>query len=52
MKNNLSLVSCGCAIWSINVKEEHKVHSKIFGQKKDELSGQFTDLHNKEAADK
>jgi hypothetical protein len=54
MKNNFYLSHVGvrrCAVWSLNVKEEHKVRRKIFGLRKDEVSGQVTKLHNKEVAD-
>ena len=47
--------SYGCETWSLTLKEEHrlrvfenKVLRKIFGVKKDEITGECRKLHNAE----
>jgi hypothetical protein len=50
----LSPLLYGCKIWSLVLREEHKLQvsenkglRKIFGPKKDETNEQFRILHNK-----
>jgi hypothetical protein len=45
----------GCEIWSLTVREEHKLRvfenrmlRRIFGQKKDVVTGGWRKLHNEE----
>ena len=45
----------GCETWSLTLREEHrlrvcenKVLRKIFGAKKDEITGEWSKLHNTE----
>ena len=44
----------GCEIWSLTLREEHrlrvenKVLRKIFGAKRDEITGEWRKLHNAE----
>jgi hypothetical protein len=47
-----------CETWSLTLKEEHrlrmfedKVLRRIFGPKKDEVTGEWIKLHNKELRD-
>ena len=51
----LPVVLYGCETWSLTLREEHrlrlfenKVHRKIFGAKKDEITGEWRKLHNAE----
>jgi hypothetical protein len=51
----LSVVLCGCETWSLTLREEHtlrmlenRVLRKIFGQKRDEVTGGWSKLHNEE----
>ena len=51
----LPVVSYGCETWSLTLREEHrlrvfenKVLKKIFGSKKDEITGEWRKLHNSE----
>ena len=51
----LPVVLYGCETWSLTLKEEHrlgvfknKVLRKIFGAKKDEITGEWRKLHNAE----
>ena len=46
---------CGCDIWSVILREENRLRvfenrvlRKIFGPKRDELTGDWKKLHNKE----
>jgi hypothetical protein len=52
------VVLYGCETWSLTLKEEHwlrvlenKVLRKIFGQKRDEVTGGLRKLHNEELRD-
>jgi hypothetical protein len=49
------LVLCGCETWSLTLREEHrlrvfenKVLRRIFGPKRDEVTGGWRKLHNEE----
>ena len=51
----LPVVLYGCETWSLTLREEHrlrvfenKVLSKIFGAKRDEITGEWRKLHNAE----
>jgi hypothetical protein len=51
----LPVVLYGCGIWSLTLKEEHKVRMfenrvlrRIFGRKRDEVMGGWRKLHNEE----
>ena len=51
----LSVVLYGCETWSLTLREEHrlrvfenKVRRKIIGAKKDEITGEWRELHNAE----
>ena len=51
----LPVVLYGCKTWSLTLREEHrlrvfenKVHRKIFGAKKDEITCDWRKLHNAE----
>ena len=51
----LPVVMCGCETWSLTLREEHrlrmfenKVLRKIFGAKRDEITGGWRKLHNAE----
>jgi hypothetical protein len=54
----LPAVLYGCKAWSLTLREEHrlrvfenKVLSRIFGPKRDELTGEWRKLHNEELRD-
>jgi hypothetical protein len=42
-----------CEIWSLTLREEHKLRvlRRIFGRKRDEVTGEWRKLHNKELLD-
>jgi hypothetical protein len=51
----LSLVLYGCETWSLTLKEENRLRvfenrvlRKIFGPKRDEVTGEWRKLHNEE----
>ncbi|KAJ4442368.1 hypothetical protein ANN_03954 [Periplaneta americana] len=51
----LPVLLCGCETWTITLREEHrlsvfenKVLRKIFGAKRDEVTGEWRKLHNTE----
>jgi hypothetical protein len=51
----LSVVLYGCETWSLTLREEHrlrvfvnKVLRRIFGPKRDEVTGEWRKLHNEE----
>jgi hypothetical protein len=51
----LHVVLYGCEIWSLTLKEEHRlkvfenrVLRRIFGPKRDEVTGGWRKLHNEE----
>jgi hypothetical protein len=55
---NLLVVLYGCEIWSLTLKEEHRLRVfenrmlwKIFGPKRDEMTGDWRKLHNEELRD-
>jgi hypothetical protein len=50
----LSVVLCGCETWSLTLREEHRLRvfenkllRRIFGLKRDEMTGGWRKLHNK-----
>jgi hypothetical protein len=52
------VVLYGCETWSLTVKEEHRLRvfenrvlRRIFGSKRDEVTGEWRILHNKELRD-
>jgi hypothetical protein len=52
------VVLYGCETWSLTLREEHrlkifenKVLRKIFGPKRDEVTGEWRKLHNEELRD-
>jgi hypothetical protein len=54
----LPVILYGCEIWSLALSEEHrlrvfekKVLRRIFGPKKDEVTGEWRKLHNEELRD-
>jgi hypothetical protein len=51
----LSVVLYGCETWSVTLREEHRLRvfenrvlRRIFGPKRDEITGEWRRLHNKE----
>jgi len=51
----LPIVLCGCEVWSLTLREEHKLRMfenrvlrKMFGSKKDKVTGEWRKLHNEE----
>jgi hypothetical protein len=51
----LSVVLYGCKIWSLTLREEHRLRvfenrvlRRIFGPKRDEVTGEWRKLHNEE----
>jgi len=54
----LPVVLCGCETWSLTVREErrlrvfeNKVLRRIFGPKRDEVTGEWKTLHKEELND-
>jgi hypothetical protein len=54
----LPVVLYGCKTWSVTLREEHrlgvfenKALKKIFGPKRDEVTGEWRRLHNEELND-
>jgi len=54
----LPVVLCGCGTWSLTLREEcriselqNRVLRRIFGIKKDEVTGEWRKLHNKQLND-
>jgi hypothetical protein len=54
----LPVVLYGCETWSLTLREEHRLRvfenrvlRKIFGPKRDEVTGEWRKLHNKELLD-
>jgi hypothetical protein len=54
----LPVVLYGCETWSLALREEHRLRvfenrvlRKIFGPKRDEVTGEWRQLHNKELRD-
>jgi hypothetical protein len=54
----LPVVLCGCETWSLTLTEKHglrvledRVLRKIFGPKRDEVTGEWRRLHNEELND-
>jgi len=54
----LSLVLCGCETWSLALREERRLRGlenrvlrRIFGLKRDEVTGEWRKLHNEELSD-
>jgi len=55
---NLPVVLYGCETWSLKLREErglrvfeNRVLSRIFGSRRDEVTGEWTKLHNEELND-
>ena len=51
----LPLVLCGCETWSLTLREERRLRvfengvlRRIFGAKRDEVTGEWRKLHNEE----
>jgi hypothetical protein len=51
----LPVVFCGCETWSLALREEHKLRvfenrvlRRIFGRRRDEVTGEWRRLHNGE----
>jgi hypothetical protein len=56
--NGLPVVLYGCETWSLTLRDEHRlrvfenrVQRKIFGPKRDEVTGEWRKLHNEELRD-
>jgi hypothetical protein len=54
----LSVVLCGCETWSLTLRAEHRLRvfenrvlRRIFGPKRDEVTGEWRKLHNEEFRD-
>jgi hypothetical protein len=54
----LPVVLNGCETWSLKLREEHRLRvfenrllRRIFGRKRDEVTGEWRNLHNKELSD-
>jgi hypothetical protein len=54
----LHVVLHGCETWSLTLREEHRLRvfenrllRKIFGPKRDEVTGEWIKLHNEELRD-
>jgi hypothetical protein len=50
----LPLVLYGCKTWSLALREEHRLRvfeNRIFGPKRDEVTGEWRKLHNEELRD-
>jgi len=54
----LSVVAYGCETWSLTLREEHRLRvfenrvlRRIFGPKRDEVTGEWRKLHNEELND-
>ena len=54
----LRVVFCGCETWSLTLREErrltvfeNRVLRRIFGPKRDEVTGEWRRLHNEELSD-
>ena len=55
---NSALVLYGCETWSLTLREEHRlrvfenrVFRRVFGPKRDEVTGEWRKLHNEELRD-
>jgi hypothetical protein len=58
MEKILPVVLYGCETWSLTLREEHrlgvfeiKVLRRIFGPKREEVTGEWRQLHNEELHD-
>jgi hypothetical protein len=54
----LPVVLCGCETWSLAMREERRLRlfenrmlRRIFGSKRDEVTGEWRKLHNEELND-
>jgi len=54
----LPVVLCGCDTWSLTLRDEHRlwvfenrVLRRIFGSKRDKVTGKWRKLHNEELSD-
>jgi len=54
---NLPVVLYGCETWSLTLREERKLRAfenmvlRIFGPRRDEVTGEWRRLHNEELSD-
>jgi hypothetical protein len=55
---SLPVVLYGCETWSLTLKEEHRLRvfenrvlRRVYGQKRDEVTGEWKKLHNEELGD-
>ena len=58
MLRNMPVVLCGCETWSVTMREERKLRvfqnsvlRRIFGPKRDKVTGEWRKLNNKELND-
>jgi hypothetical protein len=54
----LPVILYGCGVWSLTLREEHRLRvfenrvlRRIFGPKRDEVTGEWRKLHNEELRD-
>jgi hypothetical protein len=47
----LPVVLYGCETWSLTLRDEHRMLKRIFGPKRDEVTGEWRKLHNEELHD-
>ena len=54
----LPVVLCGCETWSLTLREEcslrvfeNRVLRRVFGSKRDEVTGEWRKLHNEDLSD-
>ena len=45
----LPVVLCGCETWSLTMREERRL--RVFGSKRDDVTGEWRKLHNEELSD-
>jgi hypothetical protein len=55
---NYTLLQYGCETWSLTLREEHRLQAfenrvlrRIFGPKRDEVTGEWRKMHNEELRD-
>jgi hypothetical protein len=56
--DNFAVVLYGCETWSLTIREEHRLRAfenrvlrRLFGPKRDEVTGEWRKLHNEELRD-
>ena len=54
----MPVIPYGCETWSLTLREEHRLRvfenrvlRRVFGPKRDEVTGEWRKLHNKELSD-